>query len=76
MAETPIIDAAIRAGCDATGGPTCTMPGCAKDGSGCDAPLLVRSALRAALPFSSSDTAKLDRYNRLMRELYPERFRA
>ena len=65
-----IIDIAYRAGCPWY---TCDVPNCQPE---CENyRLSALEILRAALPWSSSDCFKLSHYNRLMRELYPEKFR-
>ncbi len=47
MTDTPIIDAAIRAGCNAVFNKPCEYPAC----SNCDTKLTTLAALRAALPW-------------------------
>jgi hypothetical protein len=72
-AETPIIDEAVRAAVACV--PQDRLTAIAETVRICIAGA-APAALRAAVPFSSSDCFKLAHYNRLMRELYPERFRA
>jgi hypothetical protein len=71
MGETPIIDAAIRAGC-AEAKVGCVYPGCAKSAFKCRPAEIIKIALRAALPWPDGERMPL--VGPLMRELYPEKF--
>jgi hypothetical protein len=69
VSGTPILDAAVRAGCNKG----CNYPDCEP---ACHPHALrMERILHEAVPWSTSGTFMIARYTRLMRELYPEKFR-
>jgi hypothetical protein len=73
MAETPIIDAAIRAGCRAFDTVVNIKSGCDHPSCECHKKALILAGLRAALPWPDGERMPL--VGPLLCELYPEKFK-